>query len=105
MWRCNNKFCRAGQFRRTYWSTARSWSIGAYVLVAAAGSIGCSHGSPSSSSQIRRSVGGEPASLDPQQVGDTFSFEVLRDLFEGLTAESATGEIVPGAADDWAVTD
>jgi oligopeptide transport system substrate-binding protein len=53
---------------------------------------------------IHRSVGGEPVSLDPQRVGDTFSFEVLRDLFEGLTAESASGEVVPGMADRWSVT-
>jgi hypothetical protein len=52
-------------------------------------------------SVLRRSVGGEPESLDPQRAGDTFSFEVLRDLFEGLTSESAAGEIVPGAAENW----
>ena len=65
------------------------------------------HGDPRAqkSTPLRRSVGGEPVSLDPQRVGDTFSFEVLRDLFEGLTAESTTGEIVPGMADGWSVTD
>src|SRR5450432_1088417 len=54
---------------------------------------------------LHRSIGGEPQSLIPQSVGDTFSFEVLRDLFEGLTAESASGEVVPGMADGWSVTD
>jgi oligopeptide transport system substrate-binding protein len=53
---------------------------------------------------MRRGIRGEPASLDPQRAGDTFSFEVLRDLFEGLTSESPSGETVPGVAKDWSVS-
>jgi oligopeptide transport system substrate-binding protein len=47
---------------------------------------------------------GEPTALDPQRAGDTMSFEVLRDLFEGLTSESASGEVIPGVAQDWSVS-
>jgi oligopeptide transport system substrate-binding protein len=36
---------------------------------------------------------------------DTFSFPVLRDLYEGLTAEDRDGRIVPGAAESWTVND
>jgi oligopeptide transport system substrate-binding protein len=43
-------------------------------------------------------------SLDPQRAGDTISFEVLRDLFEGLTSESPGGEIVPAVAESWSVS-
>ena len=54
---------------------------------------------------LKRGISGEPTSLDPQLAGDTNSFEVLRDLFEGLTTESPGGEIVPGVAEDWSVSD
>ena len=46
----------------------------------------------------------EPASLDPQRAGDAISFEILRDLFEGLTSESPSGETVPGVAENWTVS-
>jgi oligopeptide transport system substrate-binding protein len=32
------------------------------------------------------------------------SFEVLRDLFEGLTSETPGGEIVPGVAENWSIS-
>jgi oligopeptide transport system substrate-binding protein len=52
---------------------------------------------------LRRGLGGEPGSLDPAAAADSFSLEVLGDLYEGLTAESADGNIVPGVAESWAV--
>ena len=52
---------------------------------------------------LRRGLPGEPRSLDPQLAEDTFSFPVLRDLYEGLTAQDRNGQIVPGAAESWTV--
>jgi oligopeptide transport system substrate-binding protein len=52
---------------------------------------------------LRRGLPGEPRTLDPQLAEDTFSFPVLRDLYEGLTAEDRKGKIVPGAAESWTV--
>ena len=52
---------------------------------------------------LRRGIGGEPASLDPGAAVDTFSFEVIRDLYEGLTTEAADGAVVPGVASSWTV--
>src|SRR6266436_9539585 len=52
---------------------------------------------------LRRGLPGEPRTLDPQLAEDTFSFPVLRDLYEGLTAEDRNGQIVPGAAESWTV--
>jgi oligopeptide transport system substrate-binding protein len=52
---------------------------------------------------LRRGLGGEPSTLDPAAAADNFSFEVLQDLYEGLTAESPTGEVVPGVASSWTV--
>lgn len=52
---------------------------------------------------LRRGIGGEPATLDPGAATDTFSFEVIRDLYEGLATESPDGTVVPGVASSWTV--
>src|ERR1700733_5361165 len=52
---------------------------------------------------LRRGLPGEPRTLDPQLAEDTFSFPVLRDLYEGLTAEDRNGQVVPGVAESWTV--
>src|ERR1700694_1300776 len=52
---------------------------------------------------LSRGLPGEPRTLDPQLAEDTFSFPVLRDLYEGLTAEDRKGQIVPGAAESWTI--
>ena len=52
---------------------------------------------------LRRGLGGEPGSLDPAAAVDTFSYEVLGDLYEGLTAELADGTLIPGVAASWTV--
>jgi oligopeptide transport system substrate-binding protein len=52
---------------------------------------------------LRRGIGGEPASLDPGQAADIFSFEVIRDLYEGLTTETPDGAVVPGVASSWTI--
>jgi oligopeptide transport system substrate-binding protein len=52
---------------------------------------------------LRRGLGGEPGTLDSGAAVDSFSLEVLGDLYEGLTAESADGTVVPGVAASWTV--
>jgi oligopeptide transport system substrate-binding protein len=52
---------------------------------------------------LKRGLPGEPRTLDPQSADDTYSFQVIRDLYEGLTAESPSGDIVPGTASSWTV--
>ncbi len=47
---------------------------------------------------LHRGIGPEPATLDPQVANTTQAFTPLRDLFEGLVAFSADGELVPAAA-------
>src|SRR5271165_6817235 len=77
--------------------------FGISVAVAA-----CSQHSTSSTGQdrdvvLRRGIGGEPSSLDPATATDTFSLQVIQDLYEGLTSESSSGEVVPGVASSWTV--
>jgi oligopeptide transport system substrate-binding protein len=77
----------------------------AFAVVLLAGMLSC--GKPArlsdSDSALRRGLGGEPSSLDPAAAADNFSFEVMQDLYEGLTTESPTGEVIPGAASSWTV--
>jgi oligopeptide transport system substrate-binding protein len=53
--------------------------------------------------ELRRGISGEPASLDPAAATDNFSSQVIQDLYEGLTRESSSGEVVPGVASSWDV--
>jgi oligopeptide transport system substrate-binding protein len=52
---------------------------------------------------LNRGLLGEPSTLDPQLADDTYSFQVIRDLYEGLTAEDRAGRIVPGVASSWQI--
>src|SRR5271168_952032 len=91
------------------------WILGVCGAVAltvlAIGQGGChsKHGQPPNNDSsenhetLRRGLGGEPGTFDPGAAGDTFSLEVLGDLYEGLTAESPTGTVVPGVAASWTV--
>jgi oligopeptide transport system substrate-binding protein len=77
----------------------------AAVFALCATLAGCSPPGPSSTSEqtLQRGVGGEPSTLDPAKAADTFSIGVIRDLYEGLTSETPTGEVIPGVASSWAV--
>jgi oligopeptide transport system substrate-binding protein len=54
---------------------------------------------------LTRSIGGQPGSLDPQRAEDAFSYDVLRDLYEGLTASTPDGAVIPAAATSWRIED
>jgi len=53
---------------------------------------------------VRRGNGEEPETLDPHHALGVPASHILRDLFEGLTAESPDGEVVPGAALRWNIS-
>jgi oligopeptide transport system substrate-binding protein len=53
---------------------------------------------------VRRGNGEEPETLDPHLAVGVPSSHILRDLFEGLTAESPDGDIIPGAALRWNIS-
>jgi oligopeptide transport system substrate-binding protein len=50
---------------------------------------------------LRRGLPGEPQTLDPQLADDTFSDQVVWDLYEGLTALDRDGTVTPGVAESW----
>src|SRR5271167_394401 len=95
-------------------SELRNWHRGllsAFASIALALGAGChakveQPAQPSSledAATMRRGLGGEPGALDPGAAADSFSLEVLGDLYEGLTAESADGTVVHGVAAYWTV--
>ena len=64
---------------------------------------GCSPDHSANHTVLRRGLAGEPATLDPGMAEDTYSSAVLSDLYEGLTAESPSGDVIPGVAESWSV--
>jgi oligopeptide transport system substrate-binding protein len=48
--------------------------------------------------------GAEPDTLDPHRGDGTATGNILRDLFEGLTAIAPDGRVVPAAAERWSVS-
>ncbi len=51
-----------------------------------------------------RGNGSEPASLDPQKVEGVPGGTVDRDLFEGLVTQDSNGNIIPGQAESWTIS-
>lgn len=55
---------------------------------------------------LRIGIQSEPSSLVPAEVNGTIADgDVLNDLYEGLTTVDASGEVIPGAASGWKVSD
>jgi oligopeptide transport system substrate-binding protein len=54
---------------------------------------------------LTRGIGGDPGTLDPSVAEDVHTFSVLIDTYEGLVTENAAGELVPGVAERWDVSD
>jgi len=91
-----------------------SWRTVAFALLAA-GLVACGGGDrdappPDGSTAaaaerqtLRRGNGPEPDTLDPQRARTDAAFNILRDLFEGLTTVGPDGEPRPAAAESWQV--
>ena len=47
----------------------------------------------------------EPDTLDPSKAPTTYEANILRDLFEGLVMPDAKGNIIPGVAESWLMSD
>src|SRR5690606_5437597 len=77
----------------------------AAILVALAAS-GCGEaGRPADGAVLDRGLGGEPESLDPHRSRSLQANHVQRDLGEGLTGYSASGELEPRAAARWEISE
>ena len=77
-----------------------------YLSLTASLLLGCSQSQAPSAAEsiLRRGNGGEPGTLDPQRAEDIPALTILTDMYEGLTTESASGEVTGGAAREWSVS-
>ncbi len=57
------------------------------------------------SSVLNRGIATDPETLDAHKARSLQSADVLREIGEGLVTFTATGELTPGAAESWAVSD
>ncbi len=87
-------------------TTLRSLAICLLTLVAAGCGERAPDGSPAADDGVtfHRGNGAEPATLDPHLAEDSASFEILRDLYEGLTTGDVDARVVPGTAQSWEVS-
>lgn len=60
---------------------------------------------PAAAEALRLGNAGEPETLDPHRYNLRLEETILTDLFLGLTTFSAAGDIVPGAAESWTVSE
>src|SRR3984957_8139005 len=107
--RLRRRGSRRGIGKLPSWSCVFSVAIALLTLLAGQGcdstnSPSSGRGVRSEDQVLRRGIGGEPVSLDPGAAADTFSFEVIRDLDEGLATELPDGTVVPGVASSWTVS-
>ena len=56
-------------------------------------------------SVLHRGLPADPESVDPQKARSTQAGDILRDIGEGLLSYSPTGELVPGTAESWTISD
>nr|MBV6629757.1 peptide ABC transporter substrate-binding protein [Oceanococcus sp. HetDA_MAG_MS8] len=54
---------------------------------------------------LHKGNGAEPQTLDPHKAEGVPSSNILRDIYEGLTSKAPTGEIIPGAAESWEISE
>ena len=54
---------------------------------------------------LHKGNGAEPQTLDPHKAEGVPSSHIMRDLYEGLTSEAPDGEVIPGAAESWTLSD
>lgn len=72
------------------------------TLLASCG--GPAHDGPAES-VLHRGLASDPESLDPHKARSVAAGDVLRDIGEGLLTYSAEGELVPGTAESWVISD
>ncbi|MES1935068.1 peptide ABC transporter substrate-binding protein [Salinisphaera hydrothermalis] len=88
------------------------------ALLVCIGLVGCGSGEdhkfpnrispdigPDGTKTLRKGNGAEPQTLDPAQASGVPAANVLYDMYEGLVTYSRTGDVIPGVAKSWDVSD
>jgi oligopeptide transport system substrate-binding protein len=74
------------------------------ITLPGCGDRGSREESPSGVPVLNRGLSTEPESLDPQKSRSVQAADVLRDIGEGLVSYDAAGELVPGTAESWEIS-
>jgi oligopeptide transport system substrate-binding protein len=79
----------------------------ALAAIAALWSLSGGNSPPASSqtSILHRGNDSDPETLDPHKTSTVAEANILRDLYEGLVIHDAAGEVAPGVAESWSVSD
>ena len=76
------------------------------AIVAALALASCGENQPAANGdQLRRGIGANPDSLDPQKISGTWANDVVGDMFIGLFTEDAAAKPVAGLAEGWVVSE
>lgn len=84
--------------RRPFW---RVLALPALAVLAFLGTPAEAQNASKSPVVLRRGNGSEPSTLDPHLAGAHWEFNILGDLFLGLTTEDVNGKPIPGSAESW----
>ncbi|HEX2580524.1 MAG TPA: peptide ABC transporter substrate-binding protein [Dongiaceae bacterium] len=79
----------------------RKWGFVAAMAVVAMLGIQIAH----AETVLRLGNGDEPETLDPAKSETVVSFNILQDAFEGLVMFGPKGEVAPGTAEKWEISD
>jgi oligopeptide transport system substrate-binding protein len=87
----------------------RRLRLGLVLLIGAAALslVSCSAGEDPAAdpSVLHRGLSSDPESLDPHKARSVQAADILRDIGEGLLAYSASGELIPGVAESWQISE
>ncbi len=90
----------------------KTWvTIGAVLLLCACGQAADPSGEAGAENGVggevvlNRGNGAEPNSLDPHRASGTWESNIIGDMIVGLLTDDAEGKPIPGAAEQWEVSD
>ena len=75
------------------------------ILLALLAACGGASDRQAPTNTLQRGLSSDPETLDLHKARSTQAADVLRDLGEGLVGYTATGELVPAAAESWELSD
>ena len=78
--------------------------IAVLFIISISGCTGGKTPSTEAGTTLRVCVGAEPETLDPRKASALTEMQTLKQLFENLTTQSTTGEIIPGVAERWDIS-
>lgn len=73
--------------------------------VATAGALALFMGSAAQAVTLNTMNGSEPGSIDPHKASGDWENRIIGDYLEGLVAENANADAIPGQAESWTISD